>query len=77
VAVEKGIKAAILVNFCASTNEYSTTYERTLIAETPEKNPSTATPDYNSLGVSTLEHSHDAGAVRRLQVKRKLRLKGD
>jgi hypothetical protein len=59
VAVENGIKAAILANFCASTNEYSTTYERTLIAETPEKNLSTATPDYNSLGVSTLEHSHD------------------
>jgi hypothetical protein len=52
--VEKGINAAILVNFCASTNEYSTTYERTLIAETPQKNPSTATPDYNSFGS---EHS--------------------
>jgi len=37
VAVENGFKAANLVNFCASTNEYSTTYERTLIAETPGK----------------------------------------
>jgi hypothetical protein len=46
VAVEKGTKAVISVNFASTADEHSITRERLLLLKFPKKNFSTATPVY-------------------------------